>query len=98
MAFLLVTDFVMSSFPVPFVKRHADTACMSVSAATMHTCAQPSCSVWLEATKDATKTDCMLQIQCHSSFQFLAALKVIKPTLTSLEVRLLPQMTGQVTP
>ncbi|KAL3149777.1 DNA repair protein xrcc2 [Trebouxia sp. C0009 RCD-2024] len=33
-------------------------------------------------------TECLHRfhlIQCHSSFQFLAALKVIKPTLTSLE-------------
>ena len=33
-----------------------------------------------------TKLAVLLQIQCHSSFQFLAALKVIKPTLTSLQV------------
>lgn len=68
---------------------------MSVSDCSHH--ALPSCSVWLEATEDASKIDCILQIQCHSSFQFLAALKVIKPTLTSLEVRLLPHVTWQVT-
>ena len=28
-----------------------------------------------------------LQIQCHSSFQYLAALRVLKPTLTSLQVQ-----------
>lgn len=29
----------------------------------------------------------LLQVQCHSSFQFLAVLKTLKPTLTALQVR-----------
>jgi len=31
--------------------------------------------------------DGVLQMQCHSSFQLLAALKVMKPVLTSLQVQ-----------
>ena len=29
-----------------------------------------------------------VQVQCHSSFQFLALLKTLKPTLTALQVSL----------
>ena len=31
----------------------------------------------------------LLQMQCHSSYQFLAALKTMKPMLTSLQVQAL---------
>jgi len=39
-----------------------------------------------KASVERKLLDGVLQMQCHSSFQLLAALKVMKPVLTSLQV------------
>ena len=46
--------------------------------------------IWLHFPLDVLL---LLQVQCHSSFQFLAVLKTLKPTLTALQVR--PRVAGQ---